>query len=571
MIAGVVDPRGAEEARATLFRMSPSWRDVREGFGAVVARDNEPNDAIVLGETSRFEDAARVVHGGAFIALDPAGDAVVVSRGSFGGRPVFHARLGSGANVVCSRLAPILAAEPEARFRPNPDRLSSLCAGIPNPRVDASPFAGIERVAPCTTMRFRGEHAEVRVLPRTTLSPIEGRADELAEELWRRFERSVARAIGDAKSVAVTVGGGIDSSALLAAAVALSRGASARDVHTLALDFDAEGSDRPYLQALAAELGILPVRLAPRDAAEFYQSSFLLDAQPYILSIGPMERLMAKRAKELGASLILSGNFGDEILAGDLRGFAAEAAGGAPFKAACAALRLRVPWDSTPRERFEGYGVRPLLKPFVPTCLMEDNGRTQDEQIYPWAGPRMRDVLRELRRQGATKLAPRTPTQRFEHFTRADIYADCSDWRAQMESMTGVIRKDPYADEDVMDFTARVRPTTLSHGDLYRGLFRLSIRGRVPAKIVHRMDKCAFEPAFSEVAEAAGGFETLGDLWTPRALERLGVVDAAHFRASMAPLFREPSSTPVSAILWSLATQVLSCELFARTYGEDLT
>jgi hypothetical protein len=34
----------------------------------------------------------------------------------------------------------------------------------------------------------------------------------------------------------------------------------------------------------------------------------------------------------------------------------------------------------------------------------------------------------------------------------------------------------------------------------------------------------------------------------------------------MEPLFRAPSSTEESAILWSLATQVLACESFARTF-----
>jgi hypothetical protein len=227
---------------------------------------------------------------------------------------------------------------------------------------------------------------------------------------------------------------------------------------------------------------------------------------------------------------------------------------------------LRVPWTSSPRERLEAYVLRPILKPFVPPSLLRDSGREQDERTYPWAGPRMRSVLRELRRQGATKRAPRTPTERFDHFARAELYADYADWRAQIESATGVIRKDPYADEDILDLTARVRPTTLSHDALYRGLFRLSIRGRVPESIVRRMDKCAFEPAFAEVAEAAGGFEVLGDLWKPRALARLGVVDAEGFARSMTPLFREPRSTAVSAILWSLATQVLACERFARTY-----
>lgn len=564
MIAAVLDPRGPTEARATLERMGTSWSDLRVRGNAVIASDGEKCADVTLLEPTSLEAAANVAHSGAFIAFDAgASDALLLARGSLGGRPLFHARTREGAIVASSRMAPILVAAGRS-FAPDVDRLATLCVGVADPRVDATPHAGVERLAPCTALRLREGRSELcvrAVVPRT---PLDAPVEELASELWTRFERSVRSAIKGASKVAVLVGGGVDSSALLATAVALARGASEREVCAIALDFDAEGCDRPYLDALAADLGIVPVRLEPSQGSRWYRDSFVLDAQPYTLTCGPLEQLMFRRARELGADVILSGTFGDELLAGDLRGFAAEAAAGSPIRAALAALRLRTPWPNTPRERLEYYLLRPLLKPLVPRRFLGRNGEAADAAMFPWAGPRLMEALRRLRERAAGLRAPRTPTDRFEHFLRWDNYADVADLRGQMEAATGIVRRDPYGDEAILDLVSRVRPSALSYGDFHRGLFREAIRGRVPEKIRTRLDKCMFEPAFTAVAEAAGGIDALGDSWDPKALERLGIVDAAAFRKAMAPLRRDPRSNADAGVAWSLATQVIACEHFAR-------
>jgi hypothetical protein len=279
-----------------------------------------------------------------------------------------------------------------------------------------------------------------------------------------------------------------------------------------------------------------------------------------------MEQLVFRRARDRGAELLLTGYLADEILAGDLRGLAAEALSGSPWLAVQRAMRLRLPWDTTARERVERYVVRPLLKPLIPQSLLAHNGARDHERDYPWAGARLRRVLAELRVLASTLRPPRTPTDRFERFARSSLLADYADWRGQMEAATGLVRKDPYADEDTLDLLARVRPSVLCHDDWYRGLFRAALRGRVPESIRMRADKSCFEPAFAEVAEAAGGLRALGDLWDVRALEKLEIVDARRFTEAMEPLFRSPASTEQSAELWSAATQVLACEAFARRF-----
>lgn len=569
MIAAVVDRRGVAAARAILARLSTSWREVVEGKDAIVARDAEPNDAIGLREPTTLDAAANAAHSGAFLAFDIESDgAVLLARGSLGGRPLYYAHTAEGALVACSRLEPLLASA-DRTFSVNAERLASLCAGRSDPRPDTTVFAGVTRVVPCTAVRVRPDRTDVRARARTERDAVDGTPEEVAEELWARVVRSVRRAIGDARSVGVMVGGGLDSSGLFAAAIAVARGASSQEVRAIAIDFDAEGSDRPYLAALAADLGIVPVRVQPRDAAPFWDPATLLrDGQPYALSSAPLENAVVARAKELGVELLLTGAGGDELFAGDLRGFAAEAMAGAPLQAARAALNLRVPWEMSRRERIDLFVARPILKPLVPRRLLEWVSRGQDQDVLGWAGPRLRETLARSREQAAQDKPPRTASDRFDRFLRWHVYIDMSDGRGQLEAATGIVRKDPYADEEILDLVARVRPFLLSHGGYHRGLLRLALRGRIPTTIRHRLDKSAFEPAFAGVAQAGGGFERFGDLWTPRRLEELGVVDAVAFRSAMEPLFRQPTSTLQSGALWSFATQVVACEHFVRTVAQ---
>jgi asparagine synthase (glutamine-hydrolysing) len=565
MIAAVVDRRGRVAARSRLASIGRDWSEVHESEHAVVARGRGAPRGSTVVAAARLDAAARLRGTSSLLGLDAgASDGVIAARGSLGGRPLYYASI-AGGFVACSQMEPLLRAA-GGTFSVDADRVAALAAGTHHHDATRTPLSGVSRVAPCEAVRLSPSGVVRAARPRERREPIgtDVSVEDLAAELWSRVVASVRRAAEGARTIAVMVGGGVDSSGLLAAAVALARGAGPREVLAIALDFDALGGDRPYLDDLARELGIVPMRLRPSDAGPFYRGSFVLDAQPYILTIAPMEQLVFRRARERGAEVLLSGYLADEILAGDLRTLAIEALSGSPASALRLAARLRLPWDTTLRERLESFVLRPLLKPLVPRRLLCRVGERQHARDFPWAGERMRRVLSELRSWAADQPPPRTPEERFDRFARSILLADYGDWRGQMESATGLVREDPYADEDVLDLMARVPPRALVHGDLHRGLFRVALRGRVPDSIRLRTDKSCFEPAFAEAAEAGGGFDALGDLWHVRELEGLGVVESAPFRAAMEPLFRDPSSTAECAELWSYATQALACESFAR-------
>jgi asparagine synthase (glutamine-hydrolysing) len=563
MIAAVVDARGEGAARTTFEKLGGEWKTWTRGHAVVGRRADAPREDACFESTS-LDLAHDQARSGALVGLD-GDDAVVLARGAFGGRSLYYAPLAHGGFIACSRLAPLLEASGRA-FSIDADRIASYVGGLVHPETTGTCFAGVRRVAPCSAARLSADGKCVVVdRPAPERAPLEAPAEEIAEQLWQRFRASVERAIGDARSVAVMVGGGVDSSGLLAAAVAIARGASAREVNALALDFDSESTDRPYLRDLVRDLDLVPVRLAPRDASPWFRSSLVMDAQPYLLPIGPMEQLVFRRARELGAEVLLSGYMADGLLAGDMRGLAR----GPIVESLRLAMSLRLPWPSTPRERVMDYIVKPRLKPLVPMSLRKRHSARQLVSYYPWARPRLRRVLDEALEHQAEMMPPKTPRDRFEDLAQNALLADHADWRTQIESETNLVRKDPYADDGVVDIVARAPTAALVHGGFYRGLFREALRGRVPESIRLRADKAAFEPAFAEAAGGAEGLRSLGGLWDLRRLADLDIVEPAIFRSTMEPLLRDPAATTSCAHLWTFAVQALACEAFCAWRDES--
>lgn len=581
MIVAVVDPRGEASAEERLRHVLGGEPLVarRSRGGVVLGQTRVPwDDETTLHGASTLEDAASASGTGAFACLDAdVPGAALLARGSLGGRPLFYAPVEGGAWIACSRLPPLLRGLGAAP-RVAPDHLAFLATGLADPSVEATVFDGVARVAPCTAIRLEAGSAPVRrKRPHRVLAERVGvDVEELAEELWRRFEEAVARAIAGARKVAVMVGGGVDSSGLLAMTVALARGASRKEaceVVALAMDYRARGDDRPYREALARHLDIVPVTFDPREASPWFDASLVLDEQPYALAAGPMEQLLARRARALGADVLLAGYLADEILAGDLRSLGSARGGRGAFargvslaRGVSRAARIRLPWPTSARARVAGFVVKPLLKPHAPLALLAKRTRSAGEGDFPWVGEVGRRALEAHAAWAAREAPPTTAVERFARFERSALYADYADMRGQVEAETGVVRRDPYADEGVLELIASTPPWIVSHGDWHRGLFRHALRGHVPEMLRLRADKAWFEPAFAATAAAAGGLASLGDLWRPRALERLGVVDAGRFQAAMSPLLRHPSSSDVAATLWSAAIQVLACESFARRF-----
>lgn len=424
--------------------------------------------------------------------------------------------------------------------------------GAPN-RADATPYCSIDfhAVAPA---------------PRPAREPCRALAEAPAF-LRGALEDAVDVALRGVRRVAVSTGGGLDSSVLLALAVQWARrnGGSA---FAVSLDFEGPGDDRPHLAALQRHLGCDVLRMSPEEAApRMAMMATGADSAPIPFATMPMEVELCARARAHGAERVLSGAGGDELFGGSPQSLADLARRGHPVRALRAARRLRGFGSS--RAPSWSWVMRPLLGRAQPRALRAWRARRSIPAQLPtpsWAGPVARSFLDESRRTAIRELQrpPRTAAQRLEA-VRLDAHRVTLAWsRHQGEQASGIDCWDPYLDLDLVAAVTALEPDYLLFGDRWRGLLRASMHDLLPESLRERMDKASFEPALRRFMNAAGGLESLRSLASGRALASLGLVEPRPFTAA----FEQFVAAPEDGVSWMALWSALSVEAFLR--GREL-
>jgi asparagine synthase (glutamine-hydrolysing) len=484
---------------------------------------------------------------------------------------MYYARSPDDAHlIVSSRLEPLARLLPQAPL--NEQRLVSLIhwsAGAVDPDRGATVYSGIRRLLPSEVVTAGPHGVRVeRTTPRVGSRYRQGRAEDLATELRDRLAAATERAVGPSERVAVFASGGLDSSGLLALAKAPGRGASARDLCAISLQFKGPGDDRPYFAELVKALGVRSVCVSAADAAPWVLKSLFADGHPLGVSGSCLDLLLGETAAKLGVDVALNGCGGDGLCGGSLP-FAQLARRGRVLAALNAALRVRVPWPSTRWGRVRSL----LLRPFLPRALRRARWRRADREA--WMTARFRAVLekcRDAEERPAGEL-PDTPDEWMDRLCNRESYLpDTADLGGQGLAMTGSASVDPFMDLDFVRFILEIDPILLSYGHEYRGLYRLAMKGVLPERIRRRQDKAHFAPAVAAAILAANALKTFSDLSSLQALSTRGLVDPIPFRPMFERLLAALQAGNLEEIgagdeHWELVWQLLSVEAFLREHG----
>ncbi len=558
-----------EEAVARLDRVRAALPGqpvvLRDGGACLAVWPSEEraaiDDRLLCASAGPFHGNLREGHArGCFAAVQLDEGGLLVARGRVGGRAMYWAR--EGSVVLASTRLPVLVRALDARPALDAMRLAELAAGDMHARPSATSFTGVQRLVSGQLLRVgAGGAVTSTTLPPPSLSPLTGKPDELAHALRDEIFATVRRSIDGLGRVAVLAGGGVDSSALLAAVVALVRGGTAKEVLALSLHFAGRGDDRPYMNELAKALGLLPVRVSPGTFARFVGPSLVVDGQPYASPMGGWELGFLDLAREKGADVLLSGTGGDELFDGDPRCFALQALRGHFVSAARAAVRLRVPWTSSRLQRLYEFVLRPIAVHAVPRQIRRVVRRRRvGSRGVPWAGPLIREVLRRPMPEPVGDFGPRTPTEFFTRISDSKWALEVSEAQCSIDAQAGCATRTPFRDEALISFVARLPAESLLRGGYLRGLFREAFAGLVPERVRLRTDKADFETAIEDMHAPIGGRGAFPELASLRALEGLGVVRSAAFRQSFDAFIRGEIDHEGWHSLWPL----LSLEAFAR-------
>jgi hypothetical protein len=469
--------------------------------------------------------------------------------------------------LACSRLAPLARVLPEAPL--NSQRLAyMLCLGSggEDPDPSATVYSGIRRLLGAETLVADDRGISIaRQIPTLARQYRKGKPLDLATELRHHLDEAIGDLIGDAQRAAVLVSGGLDSSGILALA-ALRCATTRRELTALSVQFAAPADDRAYFRELVDVLSVTPTVLSARDTGKGLPRSLCVDAQP-LNSTGSLMIALNQAAVDHRAGVTLHGGGGDTILGGSLP-LAQLARRGHPIAAVTAAVRLRLPWKTTPLGR-----VRSLvLSPLLPRALLRRRRRRYVQA--DWMTTRCRALVERCRQaaERSPRTLPDTPDGWMQSLCVDQGQADFADLGGQILDATGNAPSDVFTNLRFVRFMLELDPLLLSHGHEYRGLYRLAMKGVLPERVRRRQDKGRYEPAIAEAVLGANIFDELRNLSSFESLAGRGFVDPARLGSLIGPWFEavrrgEREESDPADEHWDRVWQLLSVEAFVREHG----
>jgi asparagine synthase (glutamine-hydrolysing) len=261
-------------------------------------------------------DYPRHLRGMYAIALyDPAAGRLILSRDPFGIKPLYYVETRSCFAFASEPEALIKAGLVEAQLLP---RLRDELLQLQFTTGRDTPFAGIRRVLPGETLvvvegRIVERHIRAALPPG---APVPTGAAAALDRLDQALHDSVLVHQRSDVPYGMFLSGGIDSSALLSLMAELNE----RPVKAFTIGFSNTNAadERPLARRLAASLGAEHVEVEFREA-DFWtllpEVAAALDDPVVDYAVLPTYKL-GRVAREAGLKVILSGEGGDELLAG---------------------------------------------------------------------------------------------------------------------------------------------------------------------------------------------------------------------------------------------------------------
>jgi len=463
----------------------PRWRDPELARLAA-----EGDHARALMEGYRRHGAGVLERMGGDFALvvsDRAGDRALLAVDRLGIRPLAWTLAGDTL-IFGSQVSSILA-HPAVQAELDPQGLFNYLYFhmVPSP---GTLFTGIHKLQPGECLEFHDGRVERRFYWQLEFSEEGGNRDALAEELHRHLEQVVHGCLPDDLPTGTFLSGGLDSSTVTGVLQKLSDG----PVDAFAIGFDAEGFDEmEYARATARHFGarLHEYYVTPQDVLE----AIPLAAEAYDEPFGNASAIpayyCARFAREQGKAVLLAGDGGDEIFAGNAR-YAKQklfdlyrhlpallkTALVEPLANHLPPLRkvksyieqAKVPMP----ERMETYNFLhrfALAEIFSPDFLSQVDG---DEPIR---------LLRE--RWNQCGEAPLVKQMLFlDHkFTLAD-----NDLRKvnRMCELAGIDVRYPLLQEDMVEFAARIPADMLLRGQQLRAFYRYAMRDFLAKKTLEK-------------------------------------------------------------------------------------
>ncbi len=499
-----------------------NWEDLRRdllGRGAVL-RSRSDAELVLRAYEQWGEDCADRIEGEfAFVIADTRAHRIYAARDHKGQRPL-HVYKDGDALIFASDIRAIIEA---CANRPahNLEYLANIAAGEWHLR-DATVWEGVERVPQAHWLSFDGQaHKVVRYYDMPTEVSVRYRREADYVDHYREvLIEAVRRTSRSHRPLAVSVSGGLDSSAVLGVAHHLEREgrlpALGIEAYTLAGDPGTPAYELSYARAVAEHCGVplFEVPLFRPDIAWFNEQG-RKDRDVPIPQNGPMSLDLERLAHANGCRAYVTGSGGDEWLDGtalyyrqlarafDIPGYAAALARDARAlgwrRAAVRAARPTLGALLSPKSRARRYE-------------RVARARLNNPDYLYWMLPVWRERLIEQELAFESSLPPEADDM-FRWRRLFSAYpAFASTLFAGQVAKSGLETRNPMLTRGFIEFSATTPEWIRNQGGLTKVVHRKALQEFLPASILERRTKAHFN-AISITAEFAEYVRVQGDRW----------------------------------------------------------
>jgi asparagine synthase (glutamine-hydrolysing) len=507
------DPPPATEAGAGVVTVFDGRLDNREELldtlGPVHGLSlDAPDAAFILAAYARFGRALpeQLLGDFAFALFDPERQELLLARDAMGLRPLYFWR--SSAIFLFASTIKSLLAHPAVPSRPNDavvarfvtghvsedDRSSTFFDG-----VSTLPAAHVAFVTPrqCVTRQYWDFDLGRRVRLRGM--------GEYAEAFGHHFNRAVARRLRSPRPVAVSLSGGLDSSAVYGAAETIRRGDVGRHSPVIGLSYvhtdHSLADETAYLRDIEQKFGTGVERL-PAGRASFVYERELEEVwrgeAPFVeLQVSDLIALL-DRAHGLGARVVLTGHYGDELLLDE--SYLIDLFRRFRWLRVWSDLRELPRWFTDAEQGvFARNFLTDLIKCHLPSQVLVGLARWVRRRgesppgVASWytSGFLAAGEIGSQRRAGKRPGLTAYQTSMHRALRSTSLALD-NDWDAKTTEARGLERRVPFLDRDLAAFLLSIPGEVQTWNGVPKGLLRHAMRPVLPASIAGRRWKADY-------------------------------------------------------------------------------
>lgn len=493
-----VDPRGAlwiEDDLWAAIEGYPTWTE--PGLAQVAAKRGH---GAALREAYREHgtDLFRHLQGPFSLAvIEPAAGRALIAIDRFGVRSMCYAR-GAAGGLVFGSTADAVRAHPAVGATIGPQNIYDYLFNYVCP-APTTIYREQRKLLPAQYLVFDGGETRTAFywrMPYREDGP--DRVDDLAAELKEVLGQATRRALstGPANGVGAFLSGGLDSSTV----VGFMRQATGRPPETFTVRFDEDAYDESrYARAAARhfQANHYEYTLTPKDVLDLIPKLAEVYDEPFGNSSAIPAYYCARTAREHGVELLLAGDGGDELFAGNKR---------------YVAQQVFALYDRLPRA-LRSYLVEPVVfglpglggtalvrkaRNYIGQARIPMPDRTETRNLWGtldlaevFEPDRLAEIDPEeplrLRRKVYARTGTRSMLQAMMHLDLTTALAD-NDLRKvnRMCAMAGVQVRYPFLDEAVAEFSARVPPRLLIRRLEIRELYKRALHDFLPAETLRK-------------------------------------------------------------------------------------